>query len=113
MRGHVLLAIEAIGTMAGSIDFANNALTYQGCERSCARSFIHRLDNANKFVAQHALKPHVTVHNLQVGVANARQQDTYESFALDQFRLWIVIIECKSVVLVNKGAHRNTSPFSI
>src|SRR5579859_345816 len=72
---------------------------------------MHRLDNPHKLMAQDTLKSHVTTHNLQVGVADACQQDTYQGFTLNRFRLRIVIIECKAALAVEQCAHEVSSHF--
>src|SRR5579875_991325 len=87
MCRHVLLAIKTISTVAGGIDFANHALADQGGERGGTGAFVHRLDHTNKFMPQHTPKAHIATHDLQVGIANSCQQDTYQGFSIFRGRL--------------------------
>src|SRR6266568_1315492 len=90
MSRHTSLAIPAIGTVTGSVNFANNALANQGRGRSCSRAFMHRFDNTHKFMTQHALEGHVATYDLQIGVTNTCQQDTYQGFAFHKSRIRIL-----------------------
>src|SRR5947209_1456345 len=87
MSRHTSLAIPAIGTVTGSVNFANNALANQGRGRSCSRAFMHRFDNTYKFMPQDTLEGQVATGNFQVGVADTCLQDTYQGFAFYKSRV--------------------------
>src|SRR5205085_1727977 len=95
------LTIGAIRAMTGCINLANNPLAYQVPIPSLNRLAIDCFDYPYKLMTQHARKIHVATDNLQVGVANACQQDTDKGFTTNRSWHGIVLLKCKVSFPVN------------
>ena len=69
--GHVALAIEAGGLMAGGVNVADDALAEQVLVLFLGNVAVDCFDDADKFVAENAMEIHIAADDFEVGVADA------------------------------------------
>src|SRR5258708_24051008 len=83
MCGHILLAVVAIGTVAGGGNLNNDTLPDKVSILFLGNITIDFFHYAHKLVTRNALKIQIATGDFQVGVADTCKQDVDKSFAIN------------------------------
>src|SRR5579875_396317 len=107
MGWHVMLAVEAIGAVAGGVDLAHDALPDKVAGQILSSLPIDLFNDANEFMPRHTLKIHIAAHNLQVGVADTGLEHANERLTIKGSGHGIVAIKRKAGFPLYQCTHTN------